>query len=346
MTRKLYISFSSSDSAYNLTVLSSTLDSVYSWFTINRLSVNPSKTEFLLVGTPQQRSKLTAMSVSFCGCFLTLSDSCRNLGVVFDSDLSFKKHICNVCRLFFHHIRQLRQIRSYLDTNSTVILANALLSYKFDHCKSLYYNFPVCSVKRLQVVQNALARVVVPSVKRSHHISPTLRQLHWLPIKQRIDYKIASLTFKTLHFNQPSYLADLLVTETPSRSLRSFSLNNSIQFKCFNQIMSTAWSTSIKYHNQKRNEQNKYTQYKSKNILPHIIMDRCDNVYLLHSWTPSCKNEQRDISWVSFTGIILLWGRGWRSCEWDFNGGGRLWRQWLRPVSQYLVERESSRIFE
>ena len=90
---KLYISFSSSNSAYNLTVLSSTLDFVYSWFTLNRLSVNPSKTEFLLVGTPQQRSKLTATSVSFCGNVLTPSDSCRNLGVVFDSDLSFKKHL-------------------------------------------------------------------------------------------------------------------------------------------------------------------------------------------------------------------------------------------------------------
>ena len=86
---QLYISFSSSDSAYNLTVLSSILDSVYSWFTLNRLSVNPSKTEFLLVGTPQQISKLTATSVSFCDTVLT-PDSCRNLGVVFDSDLSFK----------------------------------------------------------------------------------------------------------------------------------------------------------------------------------------------------------------------------------------------------------------
>ena len=220
---QLYISFSSSDSAYNLTVLSSTLDSVYSWFTLNRLSVNPSKTEFLLVGTPQQRSKLTATSVSFCGAVLTPSDSCRNLGVVFDSDLSFKKHISNVCRLSFYHIRQLRQIRSSLDTNSAIILANSLVSSKLDYCNSLYYKLPACSLNRLQVVQNALARVVVPSVKRSHHISPTLRRLHWLPIKQRIDYKIASLTFKTLHFNQPSYLAELLITETPSRSLRSFS---------------------------------------------------------------------------------------------------------------------------
>ena len=100
---------------------------------------------------------------------------------------------------------------------------NSLVSSKLDYCNSLYHKLPACSLNRLQVVQNALARVVVPSVKRSHHIPPTLRRLHWLPIKQRIDYKIASLTFKTFHFNQPSYLAELLIIETPSRSLLSFS---------------------------------------------------------------------------------------------------------------------------
>ena len=218
---QLYISFSSSDSAHNLTVLSSILDSVYSWFTLNRLSVNPSKTEFLLVGTPQQRSKLTATSVSFCGNVLTPSDSCRNLGVVFDSDLSFKKHISNVCRLSFYYIRQLWQIRSSLDTNSAIILANSLVSSKLDYCNSLYYKLPACSLNRLQVVENALARVVVPSVKRSHLISPTLRRLHWY---QETNWLQNSFSyFKTLNFNQPSYLAELLITKTPSHSLRSFS---------------------------------------------------------------------------------------------------------------------------
>ena len=56
----------------------------------------------------------------------------------------------------------------------------------------------------------ALARVVVPSVRRNHHITPTLRQLHWLPIPQRITFKIAFITFKTLHHKQPAYLAELL----------------------------------------------------------------------------------------------------------------------------------------
>jgi Reverse transcriptase (RNA-dependent DNA polymerase) len=64
---QLYISFSSSDSVNSFSILSSTLDSVYSWFSSNRLSVNPSKTKFLLIGTPQQRSKLNSSSISFHG---------------------------------------------------------------------------------------------------------------------------------------------------------------------------------------------------------------------------------------------------------------------------------------
>ena len=79
---QLYISFSSSNSAYNLSVLSSTLDSVYSWFCLNRLSVNPSKTEFLLIGNTQQRSKITSKSISFRDELLLPTDTCRNLGVL------------------------------------------------------------------------------------------------------------------------------------------------------------------------------------------------------------------------------------------------------------------------
>ena len=108
---------------------------------------------------------------------------------------------------------------------------NSLVSSKVDYCNSLYYGLPDCnslyyslpalSLDRLQKVQNSLARVVDPSVRRHHHITPTLKKLHWLPIHQRIHFKIASLTFKTLQNFQPSYLSDLLIPYTPSRNLRS-----------------------------------------------------------------------------------------------------------------------------
>jgi hypothetical protein len=217
----LYISFSSSESSTSLATLSSTLDTVYSWLTLNRLSVNPSKTEYLLIGTPQQRSKVINSSVSFHGMILTPASHSRNLGVEFDSDLSFQHHISNVCRSSFFQIRQLRQIRPSLDSNSAIILANALVSSKLDYCNSLLYNLPNNSLDRLQRVQNSLARFVIPAVKRHHHISPTLAKLHRLPVKQRIVFKIATITFKTLANSQPSYLADLLHPYNPHRSLRS-----------------------------------------------------------------------------------------------------------------------------
>src|SRR5207245_3968055 len=87
---QLYICFSSSDSVSNLNTLSSTLDAVYTWLSSNCLSVNPSKTEYLLLGNPQQRSKLVSSSIFFRVNILTLSDNCRNLVLIFDSILTFK----------------------------------------------------------------------------------------------------------------------------------------------------------------------------------------------------------------------------------------------------------------
>ena len=185
---QLYNSFNSPDSATSLATLSSALDSVHAWLTSNRLSVNPSKTEFLIIGTPQQRSKLTATTLTFQGTLLTPADSTRNLRFSFDKDLSAKAHISSVCKSSYFQIRQLRQVRSSLDKNSAIILANSLVSSKLDYCNSLYYNLPAVSLDRLQKVQNALSRVVVPSVRRHHHITPTLKTLHWLPIRQRISF--------------------------------------------------------------------------------------------------------------------------------------------------------------
>src|SRR6188768_860423 len=161
---QLYISFSSSDSTSNLSVLSSTLDTIHSWLTLNRLTVNPAKTEFLLIGTKQQRSKITNCSISFLGIPITPSIHARNLGVEFDSDLSFSQHISNVCRSSYYQIRQFRQLRSSIETNSAKLLANALVSSKLDYCNSLFYNLPSTSINRLQHIQNSLARFVIPSV--------------------------------------------------------------------------------------------------------------------------------------------------------------------------------------
>src|SRR6267154_1429094 len=152
MTHNSIFLFSSTDFQSRLSAFSSALDSLYNWFSSNRLYINPSKTEFRLIGTPQQRLKFSSISIAFRSPILSPTTHCRNLGVVFDSDLSFDKHISSICSSSFYHIRQLRQIRSVLDRPSAILLANALVSTKLDYCNSLLFGLPLHSIRRLQLV--------------------------------------------------------------------------------------------------------------------------------------------------------------------------------------------------
>jgi len=218
---QIYISFASKDSDVKLEALSSNLDIVHSWFVSNRLTLNPSKTEYLIIGTRQQRAKLTSTTLNFADTQLNPVLSARNLGVTFDLEMSLESHISKICQTSYRHIRQIRKVRHFLDTNSAILLSNSLVSSRLDYCNSLYFGLPDCLLDRLQHVQNSLARVVIPTVNRFDHITPTLKRLHWLPVQKRIQFKIATLTFKILHNNQPSYLRDLINLHIPSRALRS-----------------------------------------------------------------------------------------------------------------------------
>ena len=90
---------------------------------------------------------------------------------------------------------------------------------RFD-CNSLLNGLPKSSINRLQVVQNSLAHA-----KRSDHVSPLLHKLHWLPVSSWIEFKITTLTFKVLKFQQPAYMFDLIAPYIPPRSLRSSNKN-------------------------------------------------------------------------------------------------------------------------
>src|SRR5258708_3668591 len=125
---QLYISFPPNLSRTPLSLLSSTLDLVHTWFTNNRLCLNPSKTEYIIIGSSYQRSKISSTSISIAGNLIKPVSSARNLGIIFDSDLSLRKQISSICQTSFYHIRQLRQIRSSIDINSATILANAYLT--------------------------------------------------------------------------------------------------------------------------------------------------------------------------------------------------------------------------
>ncbi len=97
-------------------------------------------------------------------------------------------------------------------------LVYAFMTSRLDYCNALLGGCPASSINKLQIVQNAAARVLTRS-KKYDNITPILQSLHWLPIKFRISYKILLLAYKAL--NAPVYLTNLLSRYNPTRSLRA-----------------------------------------------------------------------------------------------------------------------------
>ena len=104
--------------------------------------------------------------------------------------------------------------------SAATALANSLVSSKLDYCNSLYSGISQSNLNKLQRIQNSLARVIT-NTSKYQHITPTLKKLHWLPIKQRIDYKLCLLTYKTLTNQQPTYFYNSLSFPSHSVSTRS-----------------------------------------------------------------------------------------------------------------------------
>ena len=133
-------------------------------------------------------------------------------------------HINNLCRQCYVQLRNIAKIRSNLTEDTAATLMHAFVSSRLDSCNSLLYGLSDCELKKLQRVQNSAARIVC-GLKKHDHITPALKKLHWLPIQQRITYKICLMVFKTRLGEAPRYLQDIIKPYIPARHLRSSNAN-------------------------------------------------------------------------------------------------------------------------
>ena len=202
---QVYIDFNlnhPSDLDIQLLKLEKCIYGLKSWLTANKLKVNDEKTEFIIM-YPKRFSK----NICTENCVLSLGNSkikptekVRNLGSVFDSHMSMEPNVSAVIQRGYNQLRGIGKIRRFLDHSTCAHVIHGLLTSRLDFNNSLLAGLPAASIKRLQTMQNHAARLL-SGTGRCEHITPTLSKLHWLPVLERIKFKVLSIVHKCVYGN-------------------------------------------------------------------------------------------------------------------------------------------------
>ena len=155
-----------------------------------------------------QPDRVTVSEVQVLTSTVRVVTSARDLGVVINSRLTMADYVASVCRSAYYHLRQIRPTVQSLTPapDGSKTLVQAFISGRLDYCNSLLYGMTDSLFQRLQSVLNAAARLITRT-GRCKHITPVLRELHWLLVRRRVDFKLVTFMYKTLHGRIPRYLS-------------------------------------------------------------------------------------------------------------------------------------------
>ena len=194
---------------------------VQEWMTQNFLKLNAAKTEVQVFGFRAQLSKLTLPSVSIAGIDIAIqADPVKDLGVMLDRGMSMSAQVTKITKAANYHLTNIGRVRKMLTAESTKLVVHSLVTSRLDYCNSLLVGISESQVKRLINVQRTAARLIRRK-RKFDPITSDLIDLHWLPIRQRIDFKILVLVYKSCHKQSPDYITEMLQRKTSCRQLRS-----------------------------------------------------------------------------------------------------------------------------
>ena len=201
--------------------LETCLVSINDWMNMNRLKMNTSKTEFILIGSRVHLQKCTTQEhIVVCDESVKRVASVKYLGVRIDDQLTLKIHIQEKCRTASANLYCIRQIRSCLTKELCQRLVQSLVLSHFDYANALYYGLPATTLAPMQRLLHQAAKLILKR-RKYDSASDALRTLHWLPIAYRSKFKIACLVYRSLDGTAPAYLRDLLTIRAHGRNTRS-----------------------------------------------------------------------------------------------------------------------------
>jgi hypothetical protein len=202
-------------------LMESCIFDIQQWMSSKFLLMNHSKTEFMVICTPQLMKNCPSVKLCIGQHVIAANTSImRDLGFYLDPSLSMEAHVTKSSAGAFAYLKVISRVRKSLNKESLMLLINSLVLSRIDFCAVLLHNITAKLKHRLQMVVNASVRMVVGAAKHDH-ISPHLRSLRILPIEKRLLLRTACFIFKVLITSLPATLAKHLLVLVPSRQLRS-----------------------------------------------------------------------------------------------------------------------------
>ncbi|XP_058604767.1 uncharacterized protein LOC131522914 [Onychostoma macrolepis] len=172
------------------------------WMKEHHLQLNLAKTELFVF--PETQTLQHDFTMQLGSLTTSPPSSFRNLGVIFDDQLTYKDHIAITTHSYMFALHNIRKIKPFLMEHAAQPLVQALVISRLDYCNALLAGLPSCAIKPLQMIQNAAARLVFSMPKRAH-VTPLFISLHWLPVATCIKFKALMLAYRTATASAPSY---------------------------------------------------------------------------------------------------------------------------------------------
>ncbi|XP_064645923.1 uncharacterized protein LOC135499188 [Lineus longissimus] len=189
---------------------------IKTWLSKNMLALNAPKTD--MANFVSARGSGSIPGINIDGVWIQCSKCVKDLGAWLEGDMSMRMQVKMTCKAAVASLYKIGRIRKFLDKRSAERLVQAFITSRLDSNNGILYGLPDTTLAPLQRVQNMAARLICRA-KKFDHVTPLLKELHWLPIKARIEFKVLCVIHKSLNGVGPEYLNDLLLeTEGRTRS--------------------------------------------------------------------------------------------------------------------------------
>ena len=208
--------------------LTSDLNNIGQWCEENKMKIDEKKTNCMLIGTNQKLARLSCreLNLAINNHKLDTVESEKLLGVHFNRNLSFTKHVDFVCKNISSKIALLCRINQYLPLQARKLYFNSYILPVIDYCLTVWGNAPKLHIERIHKLQKRAARVILDSPPDSSS-QPLFVELGWLTVFERVEYNKAILLYKSMNNMSPTYISSLFNFQNSEYySLRSVENNN------------------------------------------------------------------------------------------------------------------------